>query len=409
MDQPERRYNPADLARLKRPELVAIVQQQLDKWPKEILGNADSLFTTHKPAERPVSPIHDNRLPPPLSTLPPPSPSPAPAELPVSGTIGIFSPPFPVDVRGSYFILVPLEHPPIICPQSPISEHRSVLLLIEDTRSNEKVSQHVRVSVIKTQGTPDEWQTSSHEIVDELQASIAAFDGPARIGISDPENPGYTVFLGTITGPDYQANDARSSPVLVAIPQSGTLKLIVSHIGGAAKQIQSKSPPDSLAASKGDLSAKIEIPSQVSPNKKQKSATKLTEKELAWITEKAQSTPGFEEFKLKQNQRLSNSERIKYWQFVAAFSTAYYKAHWPLGIELSGGKTVKKNAALGMETTMLTLALNMARIVGIYYDGPHRSPEVMARIDSGSDSGSESLVNFLVQWEKDHLLSTSSF
>ncbi|KAJ7735859.1 hypothetical protein DFH07DRAFT_779879 [Mycena maculata] len=159
--------------------------------------------------------------------------------------------------------------------------------------------------------------------------------------------------------------------------------------------------------------ANIDLQSLVSSSKKKKPIIEtLAEKELIWITEKAQSTAGFNEFELNQNQRLGNSERVRYWQFAAAFSATYYKAQWPHGIKLSGAKTVRKNvikAALGMETTMLTQALNMAKIVGIYYDRPHQSSEVVERIDSGSDSaGSEALVNFLVQWEKDHPLSTSS-
>ncbi|KAJ7785103.1 hypothetical protein DFH07DRAFT_763717 [Mycena maculata] len=376
MEQLERRYDPADLARLKRSDLVALVQRQLEKWPTQTLGkfrpqktnmdimktaltSANSQFTNNKPAERPASPIVDN-----LWLPPPRPPSPGPSERPAPG---------------------------VITPQS-LSEYRSILLLVEDTRSiGEKVSHRVRVSVINPENAATgEWQASSQEIVDELQASIAAFRGPARIGISDPENPGYTIFLATITGPEYQANDAPSSPILVDVPQSGTLKLTVSHIGGllllfvfygAAKRLQSESLPDT----KGELSASTQVnidpQSLVSSSKKKKSITEaLTEKELTWITEKAQSTAGFDEFKLNQNRRLSNSERVRYWRFAAAFSTTYYKAQWPRGIELSGGKSVKKNAikaALGMETTMLTQALNMAKIVGIYYDGPHRSSEVV--------------------------------
>ncbi|KAJ7720571.1 hypothetical protein DFH07DRAFT_784344 [Mycena maculata] len=433
MEQLECCYDPADLARLKRSDLVALVQRQLDKWPTQTLGkfrpqktNMDIMKTALTSANSQFTNINlqNGRLHQ-LSTI--------------SGSLflGLLLP----DLRrgqppGSSFSFdrgvklngkregeigwscrervisgniwsqlmcdicqasqtKRLKIPFINCFNrlktetvgALLSEYRPILLLVEDTRSiGEKVSHRVRVSVINPENAATgEWQASSQEIVDELQASIAAFRGPVRIGISDPGNPGYTIFLATITGPEYQANDAPSSPILVDVPQSGTLKLT-----GAAKRLQS----ESLTDTKGELSTSTQT---------------LTEKEL---TEKAQSTAGFDEFKLNQNRHLSNSERVRYWRFAAAFSTTYYKAQWPCGIELSGGKSVKKNvikAALGMETTMLTQALNMAKIVGIYYDGPHRSSEVVERIDSGPDSaGSEALANFLVQWEKDHPLSTIS-
>jgi hypothetical protein len=61
---------------------------------------------------------------------------------------------------------------------------------------------------------------------------------------------------------------------------------------------------------------------------------------------------------------------------------------------------------------MLAQAIQMARIVSVYCDGPHRAPEVVEKLDcetSGSDSsGSESLADFLTRWEKDHPVQAST-
>ncbi|KAJ7484834.1 hypothetical protein B0H11DRAFT_1914260 [Mycena galericulata] len=74
------------------------------------------------------------------------------------------------------------NHPSLRSP----TQHRPLLLLIEDTRG----------PINETSAT-GEWKASSWEIVDALQSSISALEGPARIGVADPDNPGYTIFLAT--------------------------------------------------------------------------------------------------------------------------------------------------------------------------------------------------------------------
>jgi hypothetical protein len=112
----------------------------------------------------------------------------------------------------------------------------------------EKISQRIQVPAISSEDpVTGEWQASSHEIVNALQTSISAFkgknlllfkyldltgfEGPARIGMSDPENEGHTLFFVTITGPEYLGNEIESSSILLTIPRNQTLKLTVSDIG----------------------------------------------------------------------------------------------------------------------------------------------------------------------------------
>ncbi|KAJ7719830.1 hypothetical protein B0H16DRAFT_1474715 [Mycena metata] len=121
------------------------------------------------------------------------------------------------------------------------------------------------------------------------------------------------------------------------------------------------------------------------------------------------NTPGFEKFQSSHNQRLTNLDRTVYWRFAARFSAKYYKVPWPAGISLSGGNTVRKAAietVLGMKSTALTQAENSSRVLAIYYDGTHKSEEVVKRVEETTegkaDTGSGVLYKFLVQWEKDH-------
>ncbi|KAJ7439869.1 hypothetical protein B0H11DRAFT_1934109 [Mycena galericulata] len=408
----ERGYTSADLTGLKRGDLVALILRQPDKWPaalgkfnrqktnmdqmKEALTRADSEFTTNRPGrDSPVAPIDNNSIP----TLEAP---PIVADQPGSSLAG--------GRNSSVNIPTPEPRP----------QQHSILLLIEDTRGaiSERFSQRIQVSVTSAAEVPPtgESQVSSREVIDALQASISALKGPARIGVLDTENPGYTSFFATISEPEDQ-DAAQSSPVLLAISGDRKLNLIVSHIGvlspfGAknrVKRIRSESPSNNA----GEQDEPKAEPAASFSKKKKAEPTHLTREELDWITEQARQTPGFDEFKQNHNQRLSNPDRIKYWKFAAGFSAKYYKARWPGGIEYSGGATIKKNAieaALNLGTTMLAQAVNMARILGIYYDGPHRSAEVAQRVDSGqlgSDTpGSESLVNFLTQWERDHPVSS---
>ncbi|KAJ7842523.1 hypothetical protein B0H14DRAFT_2780464, partial [Mycena olivaceomarginata] len=276
----------------------------------------------------------------------------------------------------------------------------SILLLIEDTRSMEKISQRIQVPAISSEDlVTGEWQASSHEIVNALQTSISAFKGPARIGMSDPENEGYTVFFATITGPEYLGNEIESGSILLTIPRNQTLKLTISDIGGAkipSKRRRSESPPSSetvLPSTQPDT----EPTPATSTRKKRSTVDNLTEGELSWIQQQAAKTPGF------------------LLEICCRFCSKYYKARWPSHIDQSSGKTIRKNAieaALGMGTTMLAQAIQMARIVSVYCDGPHRAPEVVEKLDcetSGSDSsGSESLADFLTRWEKDHPVQAST-
>ncbi|KAJ7752391.1 hypothetical protein B0H14DRAFT_2980425 [Mycena olivaceomarginata] len=405
MERRERKYTSADLVGLKRKELVAIIQSQPTKWPaqafgkfnqqktnmdkmKQALVNEDSEFITTEAVERPVTPRLKNTIPPPaLQTTRPSGIPQAPAS---SATV---HPNVPVDIQQ-------LANGTTYNEQSGTQNlgTHSILLLIEDTRSMEKISQRIQVPAISSEDlVTGEWQASSHEIVNALQTSISAFKGPARIGMD------ILFFFATITGPEYLGNEIESGSILLTIPRNQTLKLTISDIGGAkipSKRRRSESPPSSetvLPSTQPDT----EPAPVTSTRKKRSTVDNLTEGELSWIQQQAAETPGFVDFKQRHNQCLDNPTRVSYWKFAAAFCSKYYKAQWPSHIDQSNAI----EAALGMGTTMLAQAIQMARIVSVYCDRPHRAPEVT----SGSDySGSESLADFLTRWEKDHPVQAST-
>ncbi|KAJ6498707.1 hypothetical protein DFH09DRAFT_1103068 [Mycena vulgaris] len=398
----ERRYTTADFLRLKRDVLVSLVQRQPDKWPasmkkfnaqktnkndlKDALINGE--FTTTNILEHPATPPLNISIPPPKSSLahitesldPRPSPIRHEGEEQLQRLSG----------AQSSFATDPL-------PEAATAERRSIVLLVEDIRPllSERVPQRVAVSVINPDDSGGcEWQASSLEIVDALQASISAFKA--------------------IPGAEDIENDSAPSPMLLDIPQSGTLKLTVAHIqGGFCQAPRSESLTDHVAELLVWAKASGE-PKDSSASKivKKKRPTPLTPQELAWLTEKAKISPGFDIFNANHNSRLNNSDRVKYWKFAATFCAKYYKTQWPVGLAQSNGITIRRAAieeVLGIATTSMAQAINMDRILSIHYDGAHKSEEVARMIDATENiSGSDSLAKFLSDWEKEHPVSPSA-
>ncbi|KAJ6514066.1 hypothetical protein DFH09DRAFT_1433068 [Mycena vulgaris] len=417
----ERRYTTADFLRLKRDVLVSLVQRQPDKWPasmkkfnaqktnkndlKDALINGE--FTTTDILEHPATPPLNISIPPPNSSLAHITESLDPRLSPIhhEGEEQLQR----LSGAQSSFATDPL-------PEAATAERRSIVLLVEDIRPllSERVSQRVAVSVINPDDSGGcEWQASSLEIVDALQASISAFKG------SEPKIPK----IGNIqcSLQQFQAqrdieNDSAPSPMLLDIPQSGTLKLTVAHIQGravSAKRPRSESLTDHAAELLVWAKASGEPKdSSASTIVKKKRPTPLTPQELAWLTEKAKTSPGFDIFNANHNRRLNNSDRVKYWKFAATFCAKYYKTQWPVGLAQSNGITIRRAAieeVLGIATTSMAQAINMNRILSIHYDGAHKSEEVARMIDAIEDiSGSDSLAKFLSDWEKEHPVSPSA-
>ncbi|KAJ7931067.1 hypothetical protein B0H13DRAFT_1858289 [Mycena leptocephala] len=425
-----RRFNEGDLRHLKRGDLVTLVEGQINKWPTSSKGkfkrhktNMEDMkwalinceFTTSLPLPSPtlvpgVTQTHVAIPPPPIE-----SNVAATASI-TAGQVSQFSDPENRhgEVQGS-----PLEHGSTAAENVNIElqdlplEQRSILLLVEDTRRllNERISQRIEVSVSNRDNCETgQWRASAAEVVSALQGSISAFQGPARIGTADEEAREFTKFFGTIVDRDYHDAPELDSHLLL-IPSNDRLNLIIARrkILCCCKVQVPFSGPCSRAFGVGQEFR--QAPDFICGNIGQEKREPLTDDEQAWLTKKANEMEGFNAFQKHHNQRLTNSDRVKYWKFASNFCKANYKKYWPVGIERSGsGPTIRKDSLeviLGMKRTALDQAINMGRILEMYYDddSSHQSAEVVSRIEGGEEAesaGSEALAKFLMQWEKDH-------
>ncbi|KAJ7032823.1 hypothetical protein C8F04DRAFT_1396465 [Mycena alexandri] len=393
---PERRYNHSDLAGKTRDELRDLVLKQKDRWPssmekfkpsktnmadmKQALIEAE--FTTQLP-------LLEKALPPSNNPIPPPNPLHTSGPSVVNSRSSVERD-FEHENPANTVQLMPSSRSDIpICTEPGVPEQRRILLLVDDIRSPivERISQRIDVSIIPPN------QASSSEIGKNLQASISAFE--------------------VIVGQDFADAYAEEATTLLSLPANGTLRLTVATIGGVrlkppAKRSRSESPIDALDEQPGSITTPDDI-IVASTSKKTRTQPILTDKELAWLSNKLKATPGYDIFNENRNRRLSNLDRTTYWKFAARFDAKYYKVQWP------AEGTVKKTAieaVLGMKNTALTSAITATRILGVYYDGStHRSEEVVKQIEAKEDaegdgnSGSEVLYKFLVKWEKEHPVS----
>ncbi|KAJ7601853.1 hypothetical protein DFH06DRAFT_1489005 [Mycena polygramma] len=296
-------------------------------------------------------------------------------------------------------------------------ERRSILLLIEDARSlfKDKISKRITVPVVNRENCkPGEWRARPRDVMNALQDSISFLDGPAKIGIAEEEAPEYTMFFGTIVGRAY-CDDPELDSYLLLIPCDNKLNITATFIGGPKLPLAEKRVPSEIRTSPDPI-AKLEESSNIAASSAQTSGKRkrepLTEDEVVFLTKRVKEidAAGFSTFQKNHNQRLSNSERVKYWLFAANFCKANHKRSWPVGIERSEkGPTVKKDdleLILGMKRTALDQAINMGRILEKYYGATPRAAEVVNKIEGGeqeSDAvGSGALAKFLVEYEKEH-------
>ncbi|KAJ7906714.1 hypothetical protein B0H13DRAFT_1880309 [Mycena leptocephala] len=380
-----RRFNDGDLRHLKRGDPVTLVEGQINKWPTSLKGK----FKRHKTNMEDMKwALMNYEF---TTSLPLPSPTLVP------GQVAQFSDPENRhgEVQGS-----PLEHGSTAAENVNIElqdlplERRSILLLVEDTRRllNERISQRIEVSVRNRDNCETgQWRASAAEVVSALQGSISAFQGPARIGTADEEAREFTKFFGTIVDRDYHDAPELDSHLLL-IPSNDRLNLIIATIGQGAKfsvAAKSRSPSPDHVAELLEWAKNSARPRLHCGNIGQEKTGTTTDDEQAWLTKKANEMEGFNAFQKHHNQRLTNSDRVKYWKFASNFCKANYKKYWPVGIERSGsGPTIRKDSLeviLGMKRTALDQAINMGRILEMYYDddSSHQSAEVL-KIRSGS-------------------------
>ncbi|KAJ7193174.1 hypothetical protein GGX14DRAFT_546380 [Mycena pura] len=269
----ERRFDDSDLIGLKRKDLVALVEKQRSNWPTSSRGRfnpqktnmadmkwalSNCGFTTSQPLRGPAPPN------------PNPGPIPSPAgQVTAAGDLD--------DVR--------LQQLGGSMGPSAAQENlnnnvrlRSLALLIEETRNLFKlqVSQELEVSVISLENCkPGEWRAS-----------------PARLGIPDIENPGFTKFFAMI--PRYRNVECEIFDPQLSVPCNGKLNLTVVDIGGVqlkahTQQSRSESPHGTTPYAEFQEWAKRQPTpgtSSATTNVKKK-AIPLSEDEKQWISNEA--------------------------------------------------------------------------------------------------------------------------
>ncbi|KAF7330286.1 hypothetical protein MVEN_02466500 [Mycena venus] len=192
--------------------------------------------------------------------------------------------------------------------------------------------------------------------------------GPARLGVPDVDNEGYQVLFATIPDPNELEAEVQVSEKILCIPNSNILHLFI------------------LSVTSGVLSNKSASSSRPKAGT-DKHAIPLTTDEFNYLRGLAENTPGFAAFDGKHNQRLVNLARVNFWRFAGRFCDQYFKASWPAGIQRSGtGRAITKSAiesVLGLGQTALNEAIQMTRLISIYYDeGPHRAEEVVKMVEN---------------------------
>ncbi|KAK7048473.1 hypothetical protein R3P38DRAFT_3618878 [Favolaschia claudopus] len=435
---PRRRFLPSELEQLSRAELVALVQQEPARWPKDLKGTflkwktniPDMIWalvnceyttdwpTPSFPSSSPNSPdpsLASGNTSPPANNMVDFGTSLPDASLRIANanrnTDTNSDPTARAALTGNETVAA-LDSLAVTEPVS--SESRSVVLLITDIRnifSVEKYSQRITVPVVSDNSRqPQEWRANAKDIISALQLSSSAFEGSARIGTPYEDDPHYLTFLGIARDGVFQPNDSESD---ICIPVREKLELTLAKLKRARESDDTDLTPP-LREPWVELQDHIKHQSRVAvlssaTTRVRRTVHPLTPAEENWLTARAQEMEGYTIFLQNRNRRLDNLERVKYWNFAARFSEKYYASNWPANIARSGGTSIRKQdieMVLRMKATALNQAINMTRILNTYYDSPVKFEAVVQAVEDPGDSqitGSEGLAKFLIKWEKDHL------
>ncbi|KAK7024128.1 hypothetical protein R3P38DRAFT_3536194 [Favolaschia claudopus] len=432
---PRRRFLQSELEQLSRAELVALVQQEPARWPKDLKGTflkwktnipdmiwalVNCEYTTDWPS--PSSPSSSRGTPEPsLASGNASSPANNMADIGTSlpdTSLRTANNTRNVDLNSDPLARAALttgnESASALDASAAVvkhglsvpSENRSVVLLITDTRNIfnvEKYSQRITVPVVSDDAQqPQEWRANANDIIAALQLSNSAFEGSARIGTPYEEDPHYLTFLGTARDGVFQPNDSESD---VYIPIREKLELTLAKLIQKESDDTDLTPP--IREPWVELQDRIKHSSRVAAlssatTRVRRTVHPLTAAEENWLTARAQEMEGYTTFLQNHNRRLDNLEFCGTVFGKVLRSKLAHKYR-------SFGSSIRKQdieTVLRMKATGLNQAINMSRILNTYYDGPVKFEAVVQAVENPGDSqiaGSEGLVKFLIQWEKDHL------
>ncbi|KAJ7793401.1 hypothetical protein B0H14DRAFT_2622911 [Mycena olivaceomarginata] len=161
---------------------------------------------------------------------------------------------------------------------------------------------------------------------------------------------------------DRKLEDGKTS-VQLKIPSSSRLKIFV-EASEASLNIRKRERSDSetdVLQSHSKLDA-------AGPSRKRTSNPDAAD--VAWLQNLLSERQGYAVFKKNQNKKLSNKDRVLFWDFAANFSAQYFNK--PSAAPGGLGKSIKKvsiEVALGMSPSALREAEKMTSILEIFGEG----------------------------------------
>ncbi|KAJ7229901.1 hypothetical protein GGX14DRAFT_409593 [Mycena pura] len=354
----ERPSSAQDLNDMTKADLVAIINSQLSKWPEStfnplkirkdalkeaILANSFTIIEDiqlHGDSSAPVSPPPEHRVDEAHSELTPPPP-----------------------------------------------ECRILKLLIEDVQE-QPVNKFIQEVAVRSAADLDmgQWLVNGNDLLKALQDLPAALGGAVKLAFEDPTDPGRKRYFCQISSTAL-LKDVITSPIQLQVPESSRLKIYVEHAEPATNTPALLLHELSCSDPEGPVSELWQSgPSSGRSPTKRSSHADLGE--VNWLKSQLAGRPGYKESQRSQGRKLTNKDRVAFWEFAADFST-------------TAGKPVKKVAiekALSMGTTQ---AKKMNKILEKYGESGECAPEVVERASAETVDG-HVFSDFLIAWEKSH-------
>ncbi|KAJ7511667.1 hypothetical protein B0H11DRAFT_2182988 [Mycena galericulata] len=377
----ERAYVEDDLKNLTRPQLVALIQRQISKWPlpqgklkKENMANLKAKLLDPSLGFTTINPLTPGLIS---------SPVPAVSQGTLSDVIGQLG----ASHTGSS----------VSKETSVINEEvKDIHLFLDDSRPTlevVKTFQRIKVPMVDSQECEEGgWRVNAMDVISALQNSPGRVYGSGRIGVPARFDGSYTEYFVQMNS-DEPIRALAFDPELLIVPKNNRLNLRISGIPRTNSQPTDLEQVPSVATATGPISgsvARIKEP---------------TTREIEWLKDRIKILPGYTNFEANHHKNLQNSDRVEYWRFAFNVDQQFYKTSWPA--EISTRKITKPaiQQALQVGTTALAESIQMIGIIDRYTtQGDNYSAQVATEICKSDQEEPKAMVlkAFLLQWEKDH-------
>ncbi|KAJ7806935.1 hypothetical protein B0H14DRAFT_3146537 [Mycena olivaceomarginata] len=372
----ERPYTKDDL-NVRRADLVRMVQRQLSKWPPKskfsqskatiaemtaMLLDPNNGFTTNKPLIISPHPPKGSRS----KSVPAATPEEPPSHPPIS----------------------PAREPENMDLELPI-----VRVYIEDCRFSlpQKTVALLSLPVLdRINCAPGGFHVLSKNLVSALQESNSSIEilpdsGGVKISIPDSEDEDWKIPFVRMHHGQF-VDEMKFDPSTLEIQESLHIKLFVENLAISALVLKAEAAPVVIPGARPSTSTEPVL--DTGPAVPENAALQFLRGRLA-------TRDGYAAFTSHRGRTVPNPDIVQDWQFAVDFKRDYNKLKTPTNIKTSDIQT-----ALGIQSTWLTNAQTAIAIIGTY----SKVTEVSAMLALVEDppKGSIALLNFLVDWKKNH-------